>query len=60
MHVLEDFDEDLESSADKRKTLGILKAGQEREFELNDNQLVTFGKDPINDIVILLDDIDDK
>ena len=56
MEVLEDFDEDSYLN----KVEGILKKGNVRDFEIPDGKIITFGKDPASDVVILADDIDFK
>jgi len=57
MKILDDFDDsDKEAYAKLTKTQGILKIGVEKIFKLEDGKVLTFGSDPLCDVVIPLED----
>jgi hypothetical protein len=56
MKVVEDFAE-FDPRSD---TEGILKKGEEKEFEIPDGKILEFGRDPVSDHLIPLDEIDLK
>lgn len=60
MTVVEDFDDDSVASREKRTIGGILRAGDQNEFIIDDGNFLTFGKDLISDVVIPIDEIDEK
>lgn len=56
MEVLEDF----ESGNDMKEVAGILKKGDKKEIEIPDGKIISFGKDPLCDVQILAEDIDNR